>query len=212
MIINEIELIDNDDMVIHSSINGVFEPETFKYMKDNLEEESVFIDVGAYTGVYSIYANKMKYCQVYSFEPNPVVFERLVENVTKNECHPNDVILMNHGLSNAQMTERFYVSPRTKLTSGGSFVKSDHKKEIYCKLEKFDDLTISVLTIDMIKIDVEGYELQVLEGMKHTLKRDKPKIIVELLTDREIIKVDKFLKKLNYKMIKRCDSRNYIYE
>lgn len=213
MLINEIELIPTDDMVVHSSEDGIFEKDTFAYIKDNLESHSLFIDVGAYTGVYSIYANKVKQCKVYAFEPNPIVFNRLTENVSNNRCNDNEVILMNFGLSCASGTAIFYINPNTKLTSAGSLCPANNKKMHFeSNLEKFDDLEIPALKIDMIKIDVEGHEFGVLKGMEHTLKKDKPKLIVELLTDDDFTVVNTYLKSLGYDIVKRCDHRNYIYE
>jgi len=213
MKVNDVELKDDNDMVIRASEKGIFERETFKYFQDNVKEDSTFLDVGAYTGIYSIFANVTKCCKVYAFEPNKIVFERLIENVTKNRCCPNDIIVFNHGLSNATRTTRLYVNPRTKLTSGGSLTQDIGKtKNINCQLHKFDEMTISILNIDIIKIDVEGHELEVLQGMSKMLKRDKPKIIIELLSEKDILKSDKFLKELGYKFKMRCDDRNYIYE
>jgi len=85
-------------------------------------------------------------------------------------------------------------------------------KDVIGRPIKQGDYVFYYQNIDIIKIDVEGHELEVLQGMSKMLKRDKPKIIIELLSEKDILKSDKFLKELGYKFKMRCDDRNYIYE
>ena len=59
------------------------EPETLNWI-DNFKENSVFFDIGANVGIYSIYAVKSKNCEVYSFEPSVFNLELLVNNIQLN--------------------------------------------------------------------------------------------------------------------------------
>ena len=61
--------------------------------------------------------------------------------------------------------------------------------------------------IQMVKIDVEGHELQVLQGMVQLLQRDRPILIIE--TDSQ--QVFEFLKKFGYDMNKYPNSPNYMF-
>ena len=53
------------------------------------------------------------------------------------------------------------------------------------------------MKISLIKIDVNGHELSVVKGLNNIIKKDKPALIIE--TDKNINKIDNYLKKLNYK-------------
>jgi len=75
-----------------------------------------------------------------------------------------------------------------------------------------DLLKIDLKDIDVIKIDVEGAEYFVLQGMKRVLKEGKPTLIIEIWDDSEYKeKTLELLKKYGYKMIKRLDGDNYIF-
>ncbi len=65
------------------------------------------------------------------------------------------------------------------------------KKKIYIK--KIDKIKTN---IDLIKIDTNGYELQVINSLKDTIKNSKPVIILE--TNQDILNIKKFLKKYSY--------------
>lgn len=64
--------------------------------------------------------------------------------------------------------------------------------------------------IDLIKIDVEGYEYKVLLGAKETLKKYNPVIIIECF-DKYFEKVNSLLNEYGYVKTKNLPSSNYIY-
>ena len=67
-----------------SCSRGDWEPNTFKLLKEFLNSESIFLDIGAWIGPLSVFASKL--CgQVYSFEPDQFAFRKLVENILLND-------------------------------------------------------------------------------------------------------------------------------
>lgn len=207
-----VELITENDMVVHSSNGtGLFEPETFDVLDSLLHSGDLFLDIGAYTGIYSIYAAKKHDCTVYAFEPNPKVYDRLKRNIGVNETK-NNVYTFPYALSNEKKTTELWVNPRTMLTSGGSIesVNANYScVQIQCEI--YDELPISVPTVDGMKIDVEGHELSVLEGLSYTIERDKPFIIVECLTLLQSDSVTTFLRSMGYKRKAILDERNFLF-
>lgn len=60
--------------------------------------------------------------------------------------------------------------------------------------------------MDVIKIDVEGMEMDVLQGAVNTLKKHKPLLYIETTTDDKLQLVYSFLKKFNYKSLKQFNA------
>jgi len=77
-------------------------------------------------------------------------------------------------------------------------------------LDKLDNVEIMEDTIDFVKIDVEGHELEVLQGAKETLTKFKPIIFIETFDDKKV-KVDEYLTNLGYRLEKSFDGGNYLY-
>jgi len=137
------------------------------------------IDVGANRGLYS-YALSAIAARVEAFEPNPamVIFTR---SKARRRTHVHDV-----ALSNCEGTAPFYI-PKTRTGSyahllgnlGNVHLAQDIKK-IKARIATLDSFGFD--NVGFVKIDVEGCELEVLEGARRTIARDRPNMIVELLT------------------------------
>jgi FkbM family methyltransferase len=198
------------DMVILASEDGKFEPETFEYI-DTVEPKT-FVDVGSYNGIYSIYCAKNFCASCLAFEPNVRNWNLTLNNVIRNKVF-NNIQTQGCALSNRNSRRQFFTNPSTQFTSAGSLV-SDKKKP---QIEEVDAMTFDSVyypnkPIELIKIDVEGHELEVLQGMAKTLNRDKPNLIIECLADVEFHSVKEFLKEFGYEYIKNTDIRNNIFE
>lgn len=126
------------------------------------------IDVGGHCGFWSFYLGG-NFKKVYTFEPVEIFRECFKKNIP----HEN-VELLSVALGN----ENDFVSMNVELeNTGATHVsnKTDGLNKV--ELKKLDDYEFT--DIDFIKIDVEGYENQVVLGSKETLLRNKPIIIVE---------------------------------
>lgn len=211
-LVNKVKLIDDRDMVIRASIDGQFEADTFKFVDHHMPVGGLFMDIGAYSGIYSLYVAQFKDAVAYGFEPNPLLFERFNQNIELNGLRSN-IQPLNFGLSNKQQKASLYVNPNTHLTSAGSLSPERGKTSVFeVDIEVYDDMPFSVLSIDMVKIDVEGHESQVIEGMIYTLKRDHPIVIVECLDEQAVKQCDDLLLPLGYERTGCLDDRNYTYQ
>jgi len=151
------------------------------------------VDAGAFIGDHTIaYCNAVgESGHVHAFEPNIKAYECLEYNCKSAKTY-------NLGLSN--FAETVYYS-EDKNAGAGRLLR-DTPTEIQIKTITLDSLQLSAL--DFLKIDVEGYEVGVLEGAALTIKKYRPKMWIEInvsaldqqgKTARDI---ENFLTELNY--------------
>jgi FkbM family methyltransferase len=138
------------------------------------------LDIGANVGNHSVHLSDV--CDaVYSFEPNDTpgdVFKKALK--TKE----SSIKLFNFGLSNKDEKLEFYEDERNLGRS--SFVKEHIEKKQFnskkiLEVKRGDEVIIdnNIVDIDFIKIDVEGFEIQVLYGLKKTIRENQPIIDFE---------------------------------
>jgi len=126
------------------------------------------IDVGGHCGFWSFYLGR-NFEKVYAFEPVEIFRECFKKNIPHGNVELLPVALGN---------ENGFVSMNVELeNTGATHVSSNTNDLDKVELKKLDDYELT--DVDFIKIDVEGYENQVVLGAKETLLRNKPIIIVE---------------------------------
>jgi FkbM family methyltransferase len=160
----------------------VYESVTTHYLVQALRPGSVFVDIGANHGYFSILAAALVGAggRVASFEPNPAVFAQLETHVTLNRFESR-ITLVPLALSDVpDAAARFFVSQAadnsgfSSLTPGEETLQSGNLSDAHTipvRVDTFDRwFTSSGLTsIDLLKVDVEGAEAKVIAGMKQTL-------------------------------------------
>jgi len=126
------------------------------------------IDIGGHCGFWSFYLGG-NFKKVYAFEPVKIFRECFKKNIPHGNVELLPVALGN---------ENGFVSMNVELeNTGATHVSSNTNDLDKVELKKLDDYELT--DVDFIKIDVEGYENQVVLGAKETLLRNKPIIIVE---------------------------------
>ena len=134
---------------------------------------SSVIDVGANIGNHSLEFAR-HFAKVYAFEPNPHTFKLLSFNA---DFRPN-IAVFSHGLSDKD--EDLMLSEDLVNYGGSSAVLqfgSDSRVRI--KVKRLDDVAEKIRDVSLIKIDVEGMELNVLKGAVETIRSNKPIIAFE---------------------------------
>jgi len=161
---------------------GAYEKELLKVLGDYASriKECVFVDVGANVGHHSLYLSK--YCaKVHAFEPLPVLNREIEKKIERNGIKNIHVHKCGLGDESGEFT---YYLPEDKNHGMGSFVASQTGNNEIVRLPIENGARYlaanNISRIDIVKIDVEGYEPRVLSGLKDALVRNRPMIIIEV--------------------------------
>jgi FkbM family methyltransferase len=155
-------------------VDGAYERRFLDFLRRNLPPGGVMLDVGANIGNHAVYLSDL-FDEVHCFEPSPKIAARLSGNVRLNGLSNVHVHRVGLGAAEAllpfeEVAENLGLSrfdpngegPRLAITIGDKWV-SDRGLE----------------RVDFIKIDVEGFELEVLKGLRQTIERFSPVIAFE---------------------------------
>jgi len=177
-------VLDKHNLISKAIYLDKFETFETNYVAQTLNKGDIFIDVGANIGLFTIIAsNKIgSNGRVYAFEPTSETYGKLIKNIKINQS--KNVVCKNVAVSNRE--GKAYISINGSENSAlNSIVSSSGNtaicEEIQCIAldEFFQENKISGI-IKLIKIDVEGWELPVLQGMLQELKVAKPELIIEV--------------------------------
>lgn len=148
------------------------EPNEMLFMLHFLAESDVFFDIGANAGSYSLLAAGISKSNVYSFEPVKQTRERLIENLKLNGLPTNFVQSCALGArqGKVQLTKSLDAINHVVRVSEDLLVDS-------VKLQTLDSYAI-VAGVSLIKIDVEGYEMEILRGARDFLKQSTLKALI----------------------------------
>lgn len=155
------------------------------------------VDVGAYIGIYSLIAAKANpSARVVAIEPNPVTFDGLIQNVNLNSLE--SIATYNIALGAFESFLDLSVPKSRPMSSGANLIGEGVSGEMLTfqvEQKRLDDLVESV---DLMKIDAEGWELEVLKGSERLLAQCHPTIICEILTSSQFESVRNFMSNFNY--------------
>lgn len=158
---------------------------------------SLFVDAGANTGFYSLLAHAANpKIQSRAFEPNPAVFKKLVRHVELNGL-ANSCQLHAFALGNSTGIVSFQVPE--DATMGRIAAPGDDDGGISVEIRRLDDL-LAGQAVDLVKIDVEGYELGVLQGMLGILHAHRPVIFFECLPGSPTQEIEALLHGVGYRL------------
>lgn len=174
-------LVDTEDWIgEHIYFFGEYEAGTISVLQDYLHRGDVFLDVGAHIGAISCVASRFvgNKGSVYAVEPNPKNYKVLNENIELNKLrniHP-----LQTALGNVVSIAHLYT--RHKNDSGSDSLIRDEKATepgIKVTITTIDTLVEEkqIDIPDFIKIDVEGYELEVLKGARELLQSSHAPIL-----------------------------------
>lgn len=193
----------------------VQEAKVLALIQSLIKPQMVFYDIGANIGIHSlILAREHPDCQIHAFEPETLNFWKLLRNITLNKLEN----ITPHLIAAGAKREVRFLSLQGYLSGLGrhSLQKTVSSLTTPVEVWNLDSYTRrkKIPRPDLVKIDVEGFELQVLKGMNHIIKAKRPSFIIEVheaLTDRT--KVENFLQKHHYKLkeIARQPKRGFLY-
>jgi len=164
-------------------LSELYEPWMEKYFKP--KEGDIVIDVGAHVGKYTLYAAKLvgSNGKVIAIEANPDNYEQLLKNIKLNNF--NNILSYNYVITNEDFVKCKCINPNSKDDAVFSFTKDDEGNIIGRTIDSilYEN---KIQKVDWVKIDVEGKEVEVLQGMTETIKNSKNlKILIEVWDTNE---------------------------
>ncbi len=136
------------------------------------------IDVGANKGVYTYFLARWSR-HVHAFEPNPKLFSVLRRTMGRSPAATLSPLALADRAGEAELRVPRRTSGYSNQGSSLSAVKvPDNFRAVTVQTARLDDLGIS--DIGFMKIDVEGFESQVLQGARDTIARDRPVLLIEM--------------------------------
>lgn len=164
-----------------------------EFFKRHFPPKGVFLDVGSYIGFWSLYvANEFPDSTVIAIEPNPVAFMLLKKNVSINGF--KNIKTFNCALLNETRRMKFLIAKHKNLGGSRLIIKEHNflpKGEIIdVEVVKASDFLkqLNVDRIDAIKIDVEGYEINILQDIFENIESNKyPKIIIAEANNKQVL-------------------------
>ena len=168
-----------NELSIYQSLDG--EKSFLQKFLNRINDKTVFYDVGANIGMYSLCAAKYKVSPrfIYSWEPEPFNFKRLKENIDLNGIKNITAFPIALGSENTVLGLRTDAKEPGSLTP--SFTR-ESSGSVSVQVARGDDwVSEKKLQLPSImKIDVEGYEFNVLKSFKKTIIKSKPIIFLEI--------------------------------
>ncbi len=177
----------------------------------------LIFDIGAYVGEITMrYRETLPSAKIYSFEPCPESFEKLIVNTKSDSqisCH-NLAISSHHGISNLHINK--FLPTNSLLATdirgathwGAGLLDTENQLEVPTTTVDDFCLESGIVHIDILKLDVQGAEFEVLSGAKNMLSRHGISLIyMEMimcptyLGQRQLYEYLKFLGDLGYQLL-----------
>lgn len=166
---------------------GSFDKESINQSKKNIKPTDIILDIGANMGSYALPLSKSLNGQgkIYAFEPSEHIFKKLQKNIDNNPHLKSKIVPIQAFIQDFSMEtpKEVYASWNMEKTierhKNHQGVITSTSKAISMSIDQFVEKE-QLKQLDFIKIDVDGYEKQVLWGAQKTLENWKPKIFLEL--------------------------------
>ena len=163
-------------------VNGVYEQDTIQFIVNKLPDDGIFVDIGANIGAIVLPVCRLKRnIKAIAVEASFRVFEYLQTNAELNKTP--GLVLRNIAVSDSDNKELNFYSPEGDYGKGSfSPVYTDKPETV--RTITLDSLVLQekIQKIDLIKVDVEGYEYDVFKGGPNVLSHQSaPDILFEFL-------------------------------
>lgn len=170
-----------------------YEDQMLETVGCTLPEDACVVDVGANIGNHTLFWSAVAGARIIAFEPNPKALTLLRSNLELNDLAGRVEL---HAVALGSRDGRGDVVDCNPLNMGTATVAHSGHGEI--EIRRLDDV-IGQRHIDLIKIDVEGMEVEVLRGAQATLRRCRPILLIEAATLPHLQAIDAELQPEGYR-------------
>ncbi len=170
--------LDLKDHIQRNVFLGAYEPKETTYLKSLLKPGMTFVDIGANIGYFSALASSLvgENGKVFSFEPSPYAFAKLKKMADSTPFQ--NIRTYPIALSDTPGQLKLPVPQEGNHTP--SFLDKTNSNQVSVDVQRLDVCLSSekISEIDLLKIDVEGFELKALKGAENLFKSRKIKNII----------------------------------
>ena len=192
--------IEND--FFWKGLTGGWEKISMQYWIELSRNSTVVLDIGANTGVYSLVTKSLNpLSRIYAFEPLKQMFKKLVFN---NELNNYDIVCIEKAVSDKNGKAIIYETGTDHVAAATLNAETRHYGNMNVETE-IEAITLdtfinenNVGKIDLIKMDVETYEPNVLEGYKHCMPLHRPDFLIEVLNEEVGEKLQRLFDGMGY--------------
>lgn len=188
------------------------EPQTKNYYCAVVKPDWNIIDVGANIGMFTLLFSKLTRGHVWAIEASEQNFNMLSENVSKADFTTDNVTLL-----------RNYVSNHSRVDAGEIHFLWTGRGSVLRESGQFHFITLDDLIgleepVHLIKIDIDGYDFEAIQGATKLLEKYKPLVVIELVPEALQLHgyssqhVIDFMSQHNYVNTRVLDNCNYIFE
>ncbi len=157
-----------------------FKDPVLPFLISNLSEDSVMIDVGTNIGFVSLSCAKhLTHGRVYGFEPSTYNYQKCMKNISLNSVSNVEINQIGLGKTPSVLSLRSNDQSNHGMSHIDLLEQGDTEKITINTLDNFA-LSHGLTKMDLLKIDVEGFELQVLQGGTKSIQQFKPLIVLEV--------------------------------
>ncbi len=167
-------------------VGGCIDPNEFAFLDGLLRSGMTFLDVGSNDGLYALFASERvgPSGQVWAFEPSPREFERLSRNLELNRTRNIRTFPLALGSHTGEADLLIAGYGHEGQNTLGAFIYPgvENAEKVRVSVRKLDDLIAGqgLARLDVLKVDVEGAEVSVLQGAGRVLQSMRPVLLFEL--------------------------------
>jgi protein O-GlcNAc transferase len=174
-----------------------YELEMLSDMQDRISANELYIDIGANIGNHTLFMASVSGCEVMAFEPNKKLVSALNESISINGLE-DKVRVFAKGVGKKQGFASFEKELKCNIGAQKLQCSDEHSEIEIIALDSF----LPLENLKMIKIDVEGMEMDVLNGAMRVIREYKPLLYMEANTEREFLEIYNVLKSSRYRYVK----------
>jgi FkbM family methyltransferase len=183
-----------EDSVLSKLIFDGFEENEIRFLRRFLRANDTFVDIGSNIGLFSLHAAQVvgENGKVFAFEPTPLTYNRLNENIRLNDF---EKIIYSYNIGLSDKKGKLFLNISTDgHDAWNTFAKQDDKifsDKVAIPVDSLDGFLESQLNhftenIDLIKIDVEGWEQYVLSGARSLLSKENAPVLMVEFTETNL--------------------------